>query len=242
MRVVKISLLGLALMASATGFSQDILWETNFGGNNNDYYYSVTEVSDGIVAVGHSTTSSFGSGNLVGLTGRGGLDAIIVKYDNSGNVVWKKNFGGNNNDYYYSVTEVSDGIVAVGHSYPGSFENGDLAGIAGKGNDDAIIVKYDNAGNVVWKKNFGGNANDYFRYVTTVSDGIVVVGHSYAGSFGNGDLAGFTWKGDADAIIVKYDNSGNIVWTSHFGGSGVNIFNAVTAVSDGIVAGGYASV
>jgi len=230
------------LLSVASAFAQttDVLWKKNFGGSDRDLYYSVIAVSDGIVAVGYSSSASFGNGDWAGVTEKGSHDAIIVKHDNAGNVVWKKNFGGNNDDYYQSVTAVSDGVVAVGYSTTGSFGNGDWKGVTGKGNWDAIIVKYDNAGNVVWKKNFGGSGYDEYFSVTAVSDGVVAVGLS--DSFGNGDWTGVTEKGGIDAIIIKYDNAGNVVWKKRFGGSDWDYFYSVTAVSDGVVAVGYSGI
>jgi uncharacterized protein YuzE len=187
--------------------------------------------------VGYSCPQSFGNGDWTGIAGNGGDDAIIVKYDNNGNVVWKKNFGGAGNDHYRSVTTVSDGIVAVGYSETSLYIGG-LTGVIGKGLDDAIIVKYDNNGNVVWKKSFGGSGYDCYNSVTAVSDGIVAVG--YSDTFTRiGDWAGVTGKGSDDAIVVKYDNNGNVKWNKNFGGSGIDRYNSVTAVPDGIVAVGY---
>ena len=81
------------------------------------------------------------------------------------NLVWKKNFGGTDTDYFNSITNTPDGgFVAVGFSYPNSFGNGDWTGISGKGNYDATIVKYDADGNVLWQKNFGGSDVDQFLF------------------------------------------------------------------------------
>ncbi|MCL2040669.1 MAG: hypothetical protein FWG84_01345, partial [Bacteroidales bacterium] len=160
----------------------EILWCKNFGGNGDDVYYAATTVLNGYVAVGFSGFDSFGNGDWTGVEGKGGQDAIIVKYDRNGDVVWKKHFGGNGDDLYYAVTAVSDGVVAVGHSASTSFGNGDWTGILGKGGQDAIIVKYDNNGNVVWKKNFGGNGWDQCTWVTETLDGIVAAGVSASDS------------------------------------------------------------
>ena len=190
----------------------------------------------GIIAAGYAG-GSFGNGDLTGMTGRGGADAIIVKFDNNGNVIWKKNFGGAYYDVFYSVTAVSDGIIAVGYSVELSFSNGDFTGIKGKGGEDAIIVKYDNNGNIVWKKNFGGSGDDRYNSVTVAPDGkIVAVG--YSSSFNSGDWAGIGGRGDLDATIVKYDTNGTVIWKKNFGGSGIEVFNSVTATSDGIIAVG----
>jgi len=228
-------LLALNINASA----QSVVWKKNFGGNENDYYEAITTVSDGIIAVGYSASNSFNSGDWAGVTGKGSNDAIIVKYNNSGNVIWKKNFGGNDLDDYRSVTTVSDGIIAVGSSSYNSFGNGDWEDVAYKGFTDAIIVKYNNSGNVIWKKNFGGSSGsgNVFHSVIAVSDGIIAAGTG--NNFFGGDWEGVTGKGGWDAIIVKYDNSGDVVWKKNFGGNGYDIYCSVTAVSGGIVAAGY---
>ena len=217
----------------------DVLWSKNFGGSGIDIYWAVTAVYGGYVAVGYSDFDSFGTGDWEGVAGKGGRDAIIVKYDLDGDVVWKKNFGGSNDEIYWAVTAVSDGVVAVGIAESGSFGTGDWIGVSGKGSHDAIIVKYDHDGNVVWKKNFGGSGYDQYTWVTAVSDGIVAVGLSQSDSFGNGDWTGISGKGGQDAIIVKYDHDGNVVWEKNFGGNDDDFLISVTAVSDGVVATGY---
>ena len=230
-----ILLSAVGLTGSANSFAQDVLWKNNFGGSGYNDYLSVTAVTGGIVAVGYSDVGFFGDGDWADSTGKGGGDAIIVKYDHDGNVVWKKYFGGVDGDIFASVTAVADGIVAVGSSSKDSFINGDWTGITGKGKVDAIIVKYDNNGNVLWKKHFGGADDDGFNSVTAVADGIVAVGASGPVSFGNGDWTDSTGKGGIDAIIVKYDNNGNVLWKKHFGGNDFDSYSSVATVSDGIV-------
>lgn len=70
-----------------------------------------------------------------------------------------KTFGGWNEDRFLGVSATSNGYIAVGYSYS---VDGDLLNII-KGFQDAIIVKYDLNGNVVWKKTYGGSSNDYFK-------------------------------------------------------------------------------
>ena len=224
-----------ALMISVAGLhAQDVAWKKNFGGSDREEFYDLTAVPGGYVAVGYGRVGTFNTGDWAGITGKGEVDAIIVKYDTEGNVLWKKNFGGSAQDVFESVTTVSDGVVAVGHSYPNSFGNGDWAGVTGKGAVDGIVVKFNNDGNVVWKKHFGANQGDWFRRVVTVSDGVVLVGESWA--FDNGDWAGVKKKeGMTNGIIIKYDNAGNVVWKKNFGGSVGDLFLGATAVSDGII-------
>jgi len=221
------------------GSDGNIAWKNNFGGSGYDRFTSVTAVSGGIVAVGYSFETSFGNGDWEGVAGNGNFDAIIVKYGNDGNVVWKNNFGGGGHDQFNSVTAVSGGVVAVGWSFESSFGNGNWAGVTGNGGSDAIIVKYNSDGNIVWKNNFGGRGDDRFLSVAAVPGGVVAVGYSFAPSFGSGDWAGVTGRGGANAIIVKYGYDGNIVWKNNFGGAGNDFFTAVAAASSGIIVAGW---
>ena len=223
-------------------FDGNIVWKKRFGGEASDSFNSVTKVNDGFVAVGIATQKTFNTGDWTGITGKGGDDAIIVKFDEAGNVVWKKNFGGAHPDSFLCVTAVSDGVVAAGWSREGSLGNGNWEGITGKGDYDAIIVKYDHNGNLMWKRNFGGKGNDWFKSVATLPDGIIAVGDSEDRSFGNGDWEGNNGKGGMDGIFVKYDHNGNVVWKKNFGGNGEDNFNSVITISDGIVVVGVSTV
>ena len=209
----------------------NLVWAHSFSGSYDDYFFGVTATSDGgFVAVGYSSQSSFGTGAWIGVEGNGYKDAIIVKFDGDGNVVWKKNFGGSVDDLFTSVTTASDGgFIAVGYSDPASFGTGDWIGVDGKGEVDATIVKFDANGNIVWAYNFGGSGSELFSSVSATSDGgFAAVGYS------------LETPSNVDAIIVKFDGEGNVIWNTNFGGSGVDIFNSITTTSDGgLVAVGY---
>ena len=227
-----------------------VQWAKSFGGTDDDYFYDVIATTDGgFVAVGAAWVVSSGDWGAQGITAKGGQDAIIVKFNSDGIVEWAKNFGGNSADVYYGVTETSSGsIVAVGYSASGSFGNGDLSGVTGRGSYDGIIVEYSLSGNVTWKGPFGGSDEDRLCDVTSTTDGgFVAVGYSYGKSFGNGDLSGLTSKSSSvyyeDAVIVKYVANGSgysVGWVKSFGGTDEDEFFGVAEVSDGsIVAVGY---
>ena len=138
-------------------------------------------------------------------------------------------FGGSGLDYYRSVVGTRDGgFVTVGYS-----TSTDL-GFTNKGAEDAIIVKYNENGVEEWSKSFGGSGNDYFRGVVETKDGGYV-----ATGYSNSTNAGFTRKGEYDAIIVKYDKNGNQEWVTNSGGSGIDYVYSIAESQDGgfIVAG-----
>lgn len=189
-------------------------WVENFGGSKRDVYSSATKINDGgYIAVGDSYSSDGG------FLSRGKLDGIISKYDDNGNMLWVKNFGGSGEDVLNSVTATKDGgFVVVGYS-----DSAD-AGFNNKGLYDAVILKFDANGNQEWVKNFGDSAkNEYISIKKTKDGGFVAVGKSYLapGSY------------DTKAIITKYDANGNQQWTNSFDGDAWSLYYSVEETSNG---------
>ena len=199
----------------------DLLWVESIGGSENEIFYSVTQTSDGgFVAVGVSNSND---GDLP--SNKGNNDAIIAKYNENGDFLWIKNVGGSEYDEFRSVTLASDGgFVAVGTSRS---NDGDIPG--NNETFDAIIVKFSENGSLLWVKTINGNVSDALLSVTLTSEGeFVAVGTS---SSSIGDIPGN--KGSFDAIIVKFDENGNLLWGKSIGGIGDDSFNSVTQARDG---------
>lgn len=236
-----------------------IEWQKNFGGkyienpegfktpgNGNDSFNSVIETREGsYIVVGASNSVN---GDMTGIAKNNGeiqegafdsriaQDAIILKLNNEGNIEWKGSFGGKWDDVFTSVAETNDGCyIAVGYS---SSHDGDMTNISkteetGYIVDDAIIVKYDKDGKIKWKKTFGGSKDDRFYCIKPINDGgCIVVGESNSL---DGDMKGLGKDNlgeDFNAIIVRYDKDGNILFKQSFGGSKDDVFNSVTVTSD----------
>ncbi len=213
----------------------NVVWKKNFGGTSYEEFYGVIQVSDGYIAVGNSHSNDIDILNL----NNGANDGIVVKYDTNGNMVWIKNFGGTENDNFYQVAGSSDGFVAIGTSHSNDIDLLNLHN-GSTFHSDGIIVKYDTNGNVVWKKNFGGTSGEYFRGGTSVSDGYIAVGYSYST---DGDLLNLHYGTTSynDAIIVKYDVNGNIVWKKIYGGTTYDEFYDITPVQNGYITVGYSN-
>jgi hypothetical protein len=147
-------------------FNGNLLWSKTFGGTADDYGYSVRQTSDGgYIVTGY--TRSFGEG---------GTDVYLVKLDSNGNMEWTRTFGGEEDDYGYSVQETSDGgYVIAGVTY--SF---------GENPPEIYIIKTDSNGNPVWTKITGGEGNDIGNFILQLEDGGYIV-TGYTDSFGEGN-------------------------------------------------------
>jgi len=57
-----------------------VVWMNSFGGAGNDYFYGLAAIPGGCIAVGNVNPASFGNGDLTGVAGRGGSDAVLVVF------------------------------------------------------------------------------------------------------------------------------------------------------------------
>src|SRR6185503_10007561 len=115
---------------------------------------------------------------------RGLDDYWIVKIDAFGNKQWDKTYGGQLQDWLFSVRQSMDGgYILGGYSIsPISGEKTDSS----KGSFDYWIVKVDSLGNKQWDKDFGGTLREEFENVFQTSDtGYLIAGTSYSNASGN---------------------------------------------------------
>src|SRR3989454_283435 len=92
-----------------------------------------------------------------------------------------------------------------------------LPGQTSAGSGDAFLRKYDASGNVLWTRQFGSSDFDQADNVAVDASGAYVAGVT-AGAF-----PGQTSAGSADAFVIKYDTSGNVLWTRQFGSSSYDL-------------------
>jgi hypothetical protein len=138
---------------------------------------------------------------------------------------WSKVNGGSSYDHYWSGTGTADGgYIAVGYT---ASTDGDISGL--KGQTDALIVKYDAAGNKTWQLLIGGSDQDYATAVHQLPDGNYI-GVGY-GASNDGDMAGN--HGGMDALVFKLSGSGAIQWVKPIGGPANEAARSMVVNTDG---------
>lgn len=101
------------------------------------------------------------------------------------------------------------------------------------GDDDAYLFKYDNAGNLLWSKQFGTADEDRGTGVSV--DGI---GNIYVSGWTNGSMQGVN-AGNYDAFLTKFDPAGNQSWTQQIGTArnDYNLSVAIDSLGNALVSG-----
>ncbi len=142
---------------------------------------------------------------------------------------YNSTFGGTGNDSFVDVAAVSDGgFVALMTS---TSKDGSLSGIDTKyGEQNSVIVKYDQDGKIQWKKFLGGNDGVSLVAIATDSQGnIAAAGYTKSTDLGEKNY------GNYDAVLYLLKSTGEVKWTAMIGGSQTEAFNGVALNSDGSV-------
>ena len=147
-------------------------------------------------------------------------DMFLIKLDDTGEVIWKKIYGGSGDDFGFSLVETLEGgFVLVGYS---NSQDGDVPPT--KGYHDNWIIKVDESGELIWKKSMGYSGHDHAYNVIATTDG----GYFFNGfldvtasnGLGNsGKSSESSRHGVGEFWCHKLDANGNIQWQRYFGGT-----------------------
>ncbi|MDR1315244.1 MAG: hypothetical protein LBK13_00095 [Spirochaetales bacterium] len=169
-------------------------------------------------------TGTYNYGNGVTATGTspGNDNAVLVKYDSSGEAHWARSLSaaGTGNSEFSSVAADSAGdVYAAGSQYgTEAFDYGNGVTVVGtaSGANNAVLAKYDSSGAAYWARSLSaGTGNSEFSSVAADSAGnVYAAGYQFGtGTYDYG--GGVTVTGaasGANAVLVKYDSSGTAHW------------------------------
>jgi len=197
-------------------------WIRQLGSNGEDWTEAVAPDGAGGVYVSGVTYGSLGGANA------GQNDAWLARYGSAGDVLWIRQFGSNSADLARgAAADGAGGVYVCGVTY------GSVGG-PNAGSDDAWLVRYDDAGDQTWARQFGSTGGD-LAY-DAAPDG---TGGVYVSGYTNGSLGGPN-AGDFDAFISRFDSGGNQTWIRQLGSSGADLaYEVSTDGAGGVYVSGY---
>lgn len=193
-------------------------WVTTFNGTGSGGNYAVKNAVD-----------KFGNLIVAGRSDSTSEDYIILKYSNSGNLLWSKRYAGaaNSTDKIRDmVLDDSGNIYVTGISYEG----------ISLGGQNWLTIKYNSNGELVWKQslNWTGNRSDVPASIALdKNNNVYVTGYGYVGP---APLL------KEDLVVAKYNIKGNLEWTrSHSSPTAYSAhgFSVVTDSSNYVYVSGY---
>ncbi len=163
------------------------IWDKNYGSEGDDGLNDIVQTQDkGFACVGYTNRDiDFG------------LDFLVLRLDEEGNLLWEKTFGGSKEDCGTAIIETDDHNLAVS----GYTEKG------GASFRSFWVMKLDEYGEEIWENAFGESSWDVATDLIETSDkGIAVTGYSKSAGLVNYDI-----------LVTKLSSEGQELWSKRIG-------------------------
>lgn len=170
------------------------------GGKGEDNIFYVIKLRDGNYLSCGFTESHDGDFDAK----NGGADAILIKTNATGDIIWKNTYGGSRDEVFYNIMETATGdILAIGTA--GSNDKQVTNHHGTPGTDDVWLVKTNSSGQLIKERCYGGSKSES-TFDLGMSEGIMIdkngsiliVGETNSN---DGDVSGN--HGDYDGWLVK---------------------------------------
>ena len=210
--------------------SGNLQWEQSFGFAGHDHAYSIIETADGgLFMTGFlDVTSSGGAGNdgrSVDRVQHGVGEFWAHRLDANGNLLWRRYFGGTNNDRSFDAVQTPEG----GFLIAGTTESNDVDISNNHGSYDVWLINVSSNGDLLWERTFGGSGIDNSNAIIASGDGNYLI----AGNTFSTDMDVSAPLGSSDFWLLKIDPSGSLLWEKSFGGTDFELARALCPTYDG---------
>ncbi len=217
-------------------------WTLTWGGTNATTPYKVIKDHTGHLYVGgeYIGTTDFNPGPGVDehIGDANDFDAFVMKLDQSGNYIWAKTWGGNYRQAVVNIDFDSSNNPFFTGSFYGSGTTDFNPGpgvelLSCHGYSDPYLSKFDQDGNFLWAKSWGGSAGyDQANGIKVLDSDDVFITGRFVGAvdFDPGDGINIvTANGGADAFASRFDCDGNWLGVKTLSGDGVTVATCIAS-------------
>jgi len=219
---------------------QSIQYSSYFGGSDMEFcgFHNIDTRNDKWLLGSFSLSNDMPLiGNSYQGSPNGNMDGFISLFDESGGLLHSSYLGGSEYDAISSARFASEGM---GYVVSGATKSADFPVSPSvhleeyQGERDGFISRFDEEGELIWSTLFGGSENDEIEDMAIDAAGFVyIVGRTFSSDLGTEGVHQTNYVNGFDAFIAKFDQTGNLVWSSYFGDEGSDIFWAVDLSPDG---------
>ncbi len=224
----------------------DFLWGTYLGGSDFDCSNAVTcDNLNNVLIIGYTasadsiaTPSSF----LTSYQGYG--DSFFAKFNSMGQLNWSSYFGFEDYDTGLSISvDSSNNIFLAGqtNSYMNIASEYSFQVEFG-GFSDGYLAKFNSNGNQIWSTYYGGELDDVCYSVKVDNLNNILIAGNTNSEIGIASTDAFQneFAGYEDGFVAKFNNNGERLWGTYYGGSNYDgIYSVCNNLVDEVLISGF---
>lgn len=218
-------------------------WATYYGGAGDDALSACAVDASGNLYVSGTTDGAsgavFASAGCYQASFGGQYDFIIAKFSSAGARVWGTYYGDTSDDETANISvDASANVLVAGYSDASSgavLTSSSAFQTTPGGSYDALLVKFNTAGNRLWGTFYGDSGDDIFNYCSVDAAGNVFACGLTDSQSGIATTGAYqtTQNGNYDGMVVKFNAAGSRQWATYYGGSGDEFVYASATDSNG---------
>lgn len=206
----------------------NLIWSTYVGGSSEDRGTSIAilPATQQILLSGYTnSTNNIATPGAHKTTYGGATDGFLNCFNPDGSRAWGTYFGGTSEDMPFAVvTNDSNEIFLTGYtSSPTGIAFGNGLDTTYNGSTDGFLAKFNASGQLIWSTYLGGDQTEHLYAAVTADSMVWVGGKSSSIELGTPGVHQATKSGGTDGILYAITRSGNLVWTTYFGGNQTDI-------------------
>ena len=202
-------------------------WLKRYGSTAADAFNQAIATADGgYMAIGYT-----GGNDGMVHGNHGGNDIWVVRTNATGDTLWTRCYGSTATELGTSICELPGGDFILAGQTTGN-NNGQIG--ATKGGQDMVLMRITGTGNLVWSKNFGGEAADNAaRILLGPANRVLIAGNTQSAG---GQVTGH--QGGSDFWILSVDFDGNLIWSKTLGGTTADVCFGISYQDNDLVVSG----
>lgn len=230
------------IFISKFDLSGNCQWMVGCGGTYDDHGFDVVTDKPGNIYVTGFVGDTYGAGGLSATFGPinipipiGDSLGFVAKLDPAGNFQWVRTFQATDGERDNRIAIDSLANVYIVGGFWGTKPFGSLSATS-NGGRDIFVIKYDNAGNLIWLRTTGSTLDDRANSVCVDKYENVYVTGEFRDKviFGTDTLNNNGGPGGRDVFVARMSNTGNWIWASKGGSNaGSDRGNRITSNQQG---------